>query len=224
MEQNLKNAILKGVEFLKSGQLISGEFPSKKWIGDDAHLRVLKDFPPRKSVFLTSFVLHSLTIMNECEFVEIEKLARQAIDFLLEEKEEYGLWRFGGKESEMPFDIDCTACILSALKEWNNINKEWNINLDYEKIATNLLKYQNDKRIFNTWILDMDSGLSKIWHNDVDWVVNANILNFYTLLNWNLINVKQYLEKIIETEEFKKNSIYYPSISGIYCFINATLR
>jgi hypothetical protein len=125
--------------------------------------------------------------------------------------EKDGLWRFYGKQSYIHFDIDTTCCVLAGLKEWG-------IRLNYKAIASNLLGHRNAEGIFNTWILDIDPPFEKK-DNNIDWVVNANALFFYSLLNQHLPKVEQYLLKVVETESFKQRSLYYNSpMCFIYCF------
>lgn len=58
--------------------------------------------------------------------------------------------------------------------------------------------------------------------NNYDWVVNANVLFFYSLLGRNLPEVGQYLVGVVETEMFKQRSPYYDSpFCFIYCLTRA---
>jgi hypothetical protein len=206
----IEASLKKGFSFLDSSQLPSGEFQTKQWIGDDSCEHALKF--QIKSVFITSFVLHSLKII--AKHINVKRSAQKALEFLLSEMEDQGLWRFYGKESKIPFDIDCVCCILAALKEWE-------IEMDYEKIASRLLRYRNAKNIFNTWILDEDPHFAKINFNNVDWVANANVLFFYSLLGQRLQEVEQYLITFVKTEAFKQRSTFYPPMSGVYCLTRA---
>jgi hypothetical protein len=210
MVSQIEASLKKGFSFLDSNQLPSGEFLTKQWIGDDACEHSLK-FPIR-SVFITSFVLHSLKFI--AKHVDVKRSAQKALEFLLSEMEDQGLWRFYGKESKIPFDIDCVCCILAALKEWE-------IEMDYENIASRLLRYRNAKNIFNTWILDEDPRSAKIKFSNVDWVVNANVLFFYSLVGERLPEVEQYLIAFVKNEAFKQRSIFYPPMSGMYCLTRA---
>jgi len=165
-----------------------------------------------KSVFLTSFILHSLKSVEE--FVETTKISRRAINFLLGEMEKDGLWRFYGKNSRIHFDIDTTCCVLAVLKEYG-------IKMDYNSIASGLLRYRNAEGVFNTWILDVGPPFEKK-DNNIDWVVNANALFFYSILDQRLPEVDQYLIRVVETETFKQRSPYYESSLGfVYCFTRA---
>jgi hypothetical protein len=207
IEASLKGALERGIRFLYRKQLPSGEFPTMRWDKSKA-----KDASYVKSVFITSFIIHSLKHIGK--FVPVDKISQHAINFSLGEMENNGLWRFSGKKSYIHFDIDTTCCVLAALKEWG-------VEMDYYAIASRLLRYRNAQGIFNTWILDTDPPFEKK-DNNIDWVVNANALFFYSLLGKRLPEVEQYLLKVVETETFKQRSPYYDSpFCFIYCLTRA---
>jgi hypothetical protein len=206
LKRDIFNSLRKGFSFLSKSQLKSGEFPMMRWEKNNR-----KDASYVKTVFATSFVLHSLKYVRK--FLDIDKISQKAIMFLFNETEN-DLWRFYGKGSRIHFDLDTSCCALASLKEYD-------IDLDYETIATKLLKYRNTQGIFNTWILDIDPPFKKV-DNNVDWVVNANVLFFYSLLGWNLPEVEQYLIKVVENGIFKERSPYYDSpLCFIYCLTRA---
>jgi hypothetical protein len=215
MKNDYFSAIKNGVQFLNSKQLDSGAFNINQWISINDKSNDQKiDFPCGNisSVFGTSFILHSLNFTKfYIDDKQIDKIVKPAISFLIEEKEEYGLWRFYGKNSGIPFDIDCTCCVLAALFEWKN---KIDFEINFEKIASYLLKNRNRECIFQTWFLNENSG--HLTEKEVDWVVNANALFFYSLLNQNLPSIEKYLLKIVNNNFFKKTSNYYQPISGIY--------
>jgi len=206
LKRNIFDSLRKGLSFLSKSQLKSGEFPIMRW-----EKNKMEDISYVKTVFATSFVLHSLKYVRK--FLSIDKISQRAIQFLLNEMED-DLWRFYGKNSYIHFDLDTTCCALASLKEYN-------ANLNFKTIASKLLKYRNGQGIFNTWILDIDPPFEKI-DNNVDWVVNANVLFFYSLLDWRLPEVEQYLIRIVENEIFKERSPYYESpLCFIYCLTRA---
>lgn len=210
MEKDLKRDIFKslrrGISFLSNSQLKSGGFPMIIWQKNN-----VKSVTNVKTIFAAPFVLHSLKYVRK--FFNIDEISRKAIEFLLNEMEYGGLWRFFGKNTYIHFDVDSTSCVLASLKEYG-------IDFDYKTIATKLLKYRNSQNIFNTWIPDIDFSLEKV-DNNVDWVVNANVLFFYSLLDWKLPEVEQYLIRIVENGMFKERSPYYDSP---FCFIYSLTR
>jgi len=202
-EERIIESILRGINFLAKRQLSSGEFSTLRWRKSNVQAASYV-----KSVFITSFVLHSLAHLSN--FSQVQKISQRAIRFLLDEMEQSGLWRFLGKKSYIHFDVDTTCCILASLREWR-------INLDYYSVASLLLKNRNNRGIFNTWILDIDPPFEK-GDNNIDWVVNANVLFFYSLLDWPLSEVEEYLIQIVRTGQFMQKSVYYDSpFSFVYC-------
>jgi hypothetical protein len=210
MQSNIEKSLKKGLCFLNSKQLPSGEFTTQQWIMTVNEHRKLNF--PIKSVLATAFILHSLNKLGKS--LDVEKASKKALNFLLEEKESFGLWRFYGKNSNIVFDIDSTVCVLGALKEWK-------VPLNYERINSKLMEYRTEQNIFQTWLPDLDPKFCSIDYNEVDWVINSNILYFNHLLNSELPQVEAYLAQIVENGDYMKPSINYPSLSGIYCFSRA---
>ena len=206
MKSVILDSLRRGIFFLSKSQFKSGEFPTMRWKRNSK-----ENVSYVKTVFITSFVLHSLKHIEK--FLEIGKVKQKAVNFLLNEMESC-LWRFYGKGSRIHFDLDTTCCALASLKEHS-------VDLDYEITATKLLNYRNIQSVFNTWILDVDPPFEKM-DNNIDWVVNANVLFFYSLLGRNLPEVGQYLVGVVETEMFKQRSPYYDSpFCFIYCLTRA---
>jgi hypothetical protein len=205
LERDILDSLGKGFSFLCGSQLKSGEFPIMRWQRGD------KDACYVKTVFATSFVLHSLRHVGK--FLNVDEVSKRAVEFLLGETEN-SLWRFCGKGSRIHFDLDTTCCVLASLKEYD-------IDLDYEAIASKLLKYRNAQGVFYTWILNVDPPFEKA-DNNVDWVVNANVLFFYSLLGWSLPELERYLIRVVETKMFKQRSPYYDSpFCFTYCLTRA---
>lgn len=210
MDSGLEDALKNGYNFLESTQLPSGEFPTTQWFGDISSSRTLKI--PIKSVFVSSFVLHSLKYINK--LVNTRTTAKKAIEFLLGEMEDNGFWRFYGKNTILVPDTDCTCCILSALKEWS-------VKIDYEAISERLLTFRNKNKVFRTWIFENKTVSQGKPNREIDWVVNANALYFYSLIDKSLPQVEQYLLSRIEKGRIRYPSRYYPFLSGIYCLTRA---
>jgi hypothetical protein len=201
--KEIAKSIRKGIDFLANRQLPSGEFATMKWKKPKVETASYV-----KSVFITSFVLHSLRYAEN--LTRLKEISQRAIGFLLNEMERNGLWRFFGKYSVIHFDVDSTCCILASLKEWR-------IEIDYHALASLLLKYRGDKGLFYTWILDIDPPFEK-GDNNIDWVVNTNVLFFYSLLGYPLPEVERYLIHAVETSTFQQRSPYYdPPFPFIYC-------
>jgi hypothetical protein len=156
----LDKSIDHAVHFLLEKQLPWGEFCTygsrKRDISGGRYVR---------SVFVTTFVLHALNSIQPSECVREAK--NNAVDFLLENMEEPGIWRFYGKKSDMSPDLDDSCCVLAALLQ-NGVEMKTTM-CDY------FLKYQDSgTKAFYTWI-----GISPAGVNDIDGVVNANVAFFY---------------------------------------------
>jgi hypothetical protein len=205
--EGIAESLRKGICFLLDRQLPSGEFGTMRWKKPKVEAALYV-----KSVFVTSFVLHSLREM--VNFTQVKEISQQAIKFLLSEMEQNGLWRFFGKNSHIHFDVDDTCCILASLKEWG-------VRMNYYSKASLLLKYRNNQGLFYTWILDVDPPFEKE-DNNIDRVVNGNALFFYSLLDRPIPEVEHYLIQVVETGEFLQRSPYYDSpFTFIYCLTRA---
>ncbi len=205
--KNIKS-IREDASFLVSKQLSSGEFSITR-----AKTKDMKNSYYIKSIFFTTFVLHSLSQLKN---FPLNETVQNATKFLLNEKEGEGFWRFFGKGTHLPLDLDDTCCVLSALFE-NNVE------LEYRTIANCLLNYRDNKGRFYTWILDRYTPKAcGGFENDVDWVVNANILFFFSLIKMSIPEVVDYLCCVVNEEVFKDGSIYYYSpFSFTYCLSRA---
>jgi len=204
MKERIEKSLRKAVAFLDKRQLPSGEFSTTR-----AQKTDMKNSSGIKSVFFTTFVLHSLSQLKNV--FPINGRVQSATKFLLGEKEGEGFWRFFGKGTHLPLDLDDTCCALSALFE-NNVE------LEYRTIANCLLNYRDNKGICYTWILDRYlPKTSGDFNNDIDWVVNANVLFFFSLIKMPIPEVVDYLCSIVEEKSFEGGSIYYYSpLSFIY--------
>jgi len=201
--KELIKSLQKGIQFLVDKQMHSGEFATLNWKQNN-----VESASYVKSVFFTSFILHSLKYSKKSITVKI--ISQNALNFLSNEMEINGFWRYSGKGSFIHFDMDTTSSVLSSVKEWG-------IELDYQTLASSLLKYRNKQGLFYTWILDTEQPFTKK-DNNIDWVVNANILFFYSLMNIPLPKVEKYLIHIVKSGKFKKRSPYYDSpFTFIYC-------
>lgn len=183
--------------FLDKEQHSSGAFgirmsrdPSLKGV-DNAH-----------SPFFAALVLHSLHRLNGMP--SVRGIVQKAAGYLLQEREDSGYWRFFGKSSDTAPDVDSTACALAALR----LN---GIEIDYDSAAGALLKHCDADGMFATWIWEKP--------NYTDWVVNANTLYFFTLIEKKLPAIEDHLCRVIRSGEFRGGSGYYKSpISGLYYF------
>jgi len=109
LKRDIFDSLRRGFSFLSKTQIKSGEFPIMRW-----EKKNIKDVSYVKTVFATSFVLHSLKHVRK--FLNIDEISRRAIKFLFNEMEN-GHWRFYGKNSYIHFDLDTTCCVLASVKD-----------------------------------------------------------------------------------------------------------
>ncbi len=181
--ERINNSISKGIDFLYENQLDYGEF--KTYICDDKDLEeCLFDSSP----FVTTFVLY---FFNNMEGEKVEIMTEKALDFLLNEQEEGGIWRYWSSRNDKKIspDLDDISTISFILKT-NGID----IDDNYQLIKENV----NDDNLFFTWLY---SGKER---NDVDCVVNANVLLY---LGENNPSVCSYINEAIKSDE--SCSVYY---------------
>lgn len=159
-----REAIVRGVDFLRHVQLPGGELP------------VLASGTPDPAVFPTAVMAHSLSFVAAANDVR-----EHALDFLAGEMEPRGVWKHWPRAHPhhrflLP-DLDDTACASAALRQAGR------------PVPDNralLLKNRSRHGLFRTWILDYRRPLAMYAFFtqtsakpfDVDAVANANVL-FY---------------------------------------------
>ena len=100
-----------GLGYLERTQLPSGEFAT--YTGPELDLRDAVAYP--KSVYVNSFVVHSLGFLPEDPRVPL--IRDRAADFLEAEEEASGVWNYEGGRGgwRLPPDLDSTCCAAAAL-------------------------------------------------------------------------------------------------------------
>lgn len=208
-DSKISTAIEKGLTYLHQHQRPSGEFPT--YFSPRLDMVGAKMYP--KSVYITTFVIHSLCYLPTHPL--IEPMQQRAAQFLLAEQEEFGAWYYEGQgNSRIPPDLDDTSCAVAAL-----------LKLGYQPaLSYYMLLWQNEAAPtgpYYTWIGindNSDQPLAK----QVDALVNANILFSAGLLTLSLPNTITYLQQIVQTEAYEKNNLYTVSPHFfIYCLTRA---
>jgi len=164
MSAPAKEAVARGVEYLRRVQLPSGELP------------VLASGKPDPSIFPTAVMAHSLSFAPGATDVR-----ERALDFLAAEMQPGGVWKHWPRihpqhELLLP-DLDDTACASAVLTQAGRV------------IPDNralMLKNRNRRGLFRTWLLRYRHPLAMYAFFtrtsakpfDADAVVNANVL-FY---------------------------------------------
>jgi len=234
-EAELQEAVSRGVSFLASGQLPSGQFGSKirmRRVVDPATGEPLVQDDP--SPFTTAHITYSLEFVP---LIATRSMTARALDFFRREQTRCGLWRYANRESPLrrrtPPDVDDTACVSELLERIGGVapaNKNllllnrapsglfytWMIpraqaTLDMAYWWT-MLREQNYERTILFW---RGSGAAK---DDVQPVVNANVLLYLGECRETL-PVVDYLVKVSregrehEDKSYKDANAFYHAVS-----------
>lgn len=183
---NLENSINRAIDFLVKSQLPDGEFETYVARANNSEDEYRFDSTP----FTTSLVLYSLSFLTT---PQTEKMRAKGLDFLAQEMDRFGTWRFWSSKNPsrnvIPPDMDDTCCISFLLKKYR----------DAPNNSKLILKNRNSKGLFYTWFLPRFYTLwikPKFWfrsiketpmrfvfwrkteadYDDVDGGVNANVL------------------------------------------------
>ena len=208
---NVKKAMERAVHYLSSCQLPSGQFPS--FVCRDAGM---VDCSEEYAVFGTTFVIHALGFVQTVISDErVQRMKKKGLDFIWKNKEEdVELWRYWTKEIPEAFlavspDLDDTSC-ASAILYQNGFS------LNNRK---QILTYRMESGMFPTWtgeVYKKDGSLDIYRNEQVDCVVNANVLYYFSLLKHPLPEVTDYLNKVVLSGAFPRCSLYYTNKRVFY--------
>ncbi|MBD2729700.1 hypothetical protein H6G96_26130 [Nostoc sp. FACHB-892] len=111
-DNTMIDSISKSLDFLFQNRLKYGEF--KTYFSLDEAM--MPDTCTFDSIsFTTTFVLYSMSFIEDSK---VSQMTQKAIQFLVEEKEIGGVWRFWSSRNSRnklcPPDLDDTACIASV--------------------------------------------------------------------------------------------------------------
>ncbi|MDA2926463.1 terpene cyclase/mutase family protein [Acidobacteria bacterium AH-259-G07] len=198
----------KAIDFLFRSQLPSGEF--RTYSSRDPEL--LKGCVVESSVFGTSCVLYGLEFVA---YPSVEHMRKKGFNFLTEEAEAPGVWRFWTSTSgkRIPPDLDVTCCASFVLKKCHP-HILWGSNLKA------ILSNRNEEGLFYTWMMARKD------QNDVDSVVNANVL-LYLGEREETKPAMRYLNHSVLTDQVEKTLHYYVDDFSLYyamsrAFFNGT--
>ncbi|MDB4950787.1 MAG: hypothetical protein JWM27_3436 [Gemmatimonadetes bacterium] len=154
---DVEAAVRRGVEYLATVQLPTGEFPSYARAAASVESAGTLDGSP----FVTTFALYALSLVPGAGTREM--IAR-GVRFLLDEQEPPGLWRYWTKANPRPIDPDLDdTCCASFVLRWLEVPEFAGGN------EAAILANRAPSGLFHTWLRE---GA----RNDVDSVVNANVL------------------------------------------------
>jgi hypothetical protein len=168
---SIRRAIEKGVAFLESAQLPSGEVPIETSPTSEMSGEGVRD----PVVFTTALAARALSVTPSAA-----RVRSRAIDFLVREMEPDGLWRYPSSEHPghdyIPLDVDDTSIASAALAAAGR---------RFPNNRALLLANRNRRGLFKTWIVRWWPHPRKTWRffrdstakvGDVDAVINANVV------------------------------------------------
>jgi len=169
----IRRAIEKGVAFLESTQLPSGEIPIEMATTPDMGGDCVRD----RVVFTTALAARALSI-TACA----QRVRSRAVDFLLREMEPDGLWRYPSREhaghDHIPLDVDDTSIASEALAAAGK---------RFPNNRALLLANRDRSGLFRTWIVRWWPHPRLIYRffrettaevHDVDAAINANVVSY----------------------------------------------
>lgn len=192
---NISHAIERGLTYLHQTQRRSGEFATYA----SPRLDMQGGVAYSKSVYMTTFVIHSLCYLPEHPL--IKPMQQRAAEFLLTEKEDFGGWNYDGKDNwRVPPDLDDTSCAIAAL-----------FKVGYQPdYSFYMLLWQNEvapSGPYYTWI-----GINELSDEplvkEVDGLVNCNVLYCASLLSISLPNTVNFLIEQVKNIKNQASSIY----------------
>jgi hypothetical protein len=154
---------------------------------------LLADAVPDSSPFVTTFVIQSLGLLSP---EGLEETVAPALDFLLDEQDEQGLWRYWTRRSPrrslVPPDLDDTSCASWVLSRHGRRFRD-----NRAAVAAN----RDRQGRFLTWLGEAE--------NDVDAVVNANVV-LYLGDGPDTVAACDHLANLLASPPSKLGSWYYP--------------
>jgi hypothetical protein len=172
----IHRAIEKGIAFLESTQLPSGEIPIEKSPTPEMSGDCVRD----PVVFTTALAARALSITSSAA-----RVRSRALDFLLREMEPGGLWRYPSSEhpghDHIPLDVDDTSIASAALAAAGR---------RFPDNRALLLANRNRSGLFRTWMVRWWPHPRKTYHffrdttaniSDVDAAIEANVVTYLGL-------------------------------------------
>ena len=167
----IRRAIEKGIAFLESAQLPSGEIPIETSPTPEMSGECVRD----PVVFPAALAARALSITPSAA-----RVRSRAVEFLLGEMEPDGLWRYPSSEHPghdyIPLDVDDTSIASAALAAAGR---------HFPNNRALLLANRGRKGLFKTWIVRWWPHPRKTYRffrdstaelGDVDAVINANVV------------------------------------------------
>jgi hypothetical protein len=196
-------ATRRGLDYLSRTQLPSGEFATHT--GPDLNLARASLYP--KSVYVSTFVIHSLTYLAADP--SVARIRERAADFLEAEEEENGTWNYEGRgEWRLPADLDTTCCAAAALVVLGRRPPRAFFPLLWQVVRRTESAPGGP---YYTWVGvndDRDDPVAAPFAREVDPLVNANVLFCCGLLGIDLPRTAEYLRGVVRAEAYVGRSYY----------------
>jgi hypothetical protein len=209
-------AIKKGIAFLESAQLPSGEIPI-----EISPTPEMSDGVRQPCVFPAAVIARALSIAPAAE-----RVRSRALDFLLREMDPDGLWRHPSTElpeyRRTPLDVDDTSIASVALAAAGRL---------FPDNRRFLLANRERSGLFRTWIVRwwphplMTFGFFRNTAEigDVDAVVNANVVVYLGARNETQTAIEHMLSVLRANREMT-STVWYGSRFTVWYFFSHALR
>jgi len=213
----VRRAIERGVAFLESVQLPSGEIP----IELSPNAEMSGECVREPVVFVSAVAARALAIAPAAARVH-----SRCLDFLLREMEPDGLWRHPSSDKPdhdyTPLDVDDTSLASSALAAAGRRFP------DNRKL---LLRNRERSGLFRTWIVRWWRHPRQTYRffkyiaevRDVDSVVNANVV-FYLGDRKETRRAIEHILDVLRTNREMQSTIWYGSRFTVWYFFSHALR
>jgi len=213
---SVRRAIEKGVAFLESVQLPSGEIPIETSPTPEMSGDCVRD----PVVFPAALAARALSITASAA-----RVRSRALDFLLREMEPDGLWRYPSSEhpghDHIPLDVDDTSIASAALAAAGR---------SFPNNRALLLANRERSGLFRTWIVRWWPHPRKTYHffrhttadiRDVDAVIDANVVIYLGLCEETRPAVAHMLAVLRANSEMMSTKWYESRFTVWYFFSHA---
>jgi hypothetical protein len=201
-------AISNALDFLYQNQMNYGEFKTYLSI-DEAMASDTCTFD--STPFTTALVLYSIRFIED---PRVSQMTHKAIQFLVEERETGGVWRFWSSKNPRnklcPPDLDVIACVAYALKQ------HYSPLLYSFLFGSNLkvfLNQRNEQGLFYTFIAP------NLPRNPIDSAVNANVLLYLGECE-ETQPVSDFLNNLVLSDREKESDTWYSAKTVLYYFMS----
>ena len=215
---SIRRAIEKGVAFLESAQLPSGEIPIETSPTPEMSGDCVRD----PVVFTAALAARALSITSSAA-----RVRSRALDFLVREMEPDGLWRYPSIEhpghDHIPLDVDDTSIASAALVAAGR---------PFPNNRALLLANRERSGLFRTWIVRWWPHPRKTYRffrqttaevRDVDAVINANVVIYLGLCEETRQAVAHMLAVLRANGEMMSTK-WYESRFTVWYFFSHALR